>query len=269
MTPVKDFKRIVVGSDMHCGHRVGLTPPEWQSATKGRKYYNIQRELWKEYTGILNRLKPIDIYMQNGDCIDGRGERSGGTELIQTERNKQVDMAAYCINHANAKKVVITRGTPYHTGTKEDWEDLLVDRINAKNVKIGDHEFYNVNGTIFDVKHNIGSSSIPHGQFTPIARDRLWNLIWSEYEMQPKADILIRSHVHYYLRLGGVDWDGFITPALQGMGSKFGAKICSGLVHWGLIWFDVFDDPKKWGKTWRMNKHIVKIQSQRATVTEL
>ena len=265
--PKRDFKRVVAFGDQHAGHRVGLTPPKWQTARKGRKYYNIQMELWKEFAGIIDKLKPIDVLMVNGDCIDGRGVRSGGTELITTDRNEQIQIAADAINYCEADKVVITRGTPYHTGVNEDWEDQLLEKTKAS--KIGDHEFYNVNGVIFDVKHNIGSSSIPHGQFTPVARDRLWNLIWSEYKMQPKADILIRSHVHYYLRLGGVDWDGFILPALQGMGSKFGAKICSGLVHWGVVWFDVYDKPLWSGKKWETDKYIVGIKSQKATVTKL
>ena len=75
----RNFTRVVIGGDKHCGHRVGLTPPDWQSAILGRKYYNIQRELWKEFTGIMDYLKPIDVLMMNGDAIDGRGERSGGT----------------------------------------------------------------------------------------------------------------------------------------------------------------------------------------------
>jgi len=263
----RGFKRVVAFGDQHAGHRVGLTPPKWQTANQGKKYYKIQQELWNEFTYIIDKLQPIDVLIVNGDCIDGRGIRSGGTELIAVDRNKQVDMAAYAINYCKADKVVITRGTPYHTGIKEDWEDQLLEKTKAR--KIGDHEFYNVNGVIFDVKHNIGGSSIPHGQFTPIARDRLWNFIWSEYKMQPKADILLRSHVHYFLELGGVDWKGFILPALQGMGSKFGAKICSGLVHWGLIWIDVYNEPIWSGKKWEMDKYIVGIKSQKATVTKL
>lgn len=263
----RNFKRVVVISDLHCGHRVGLTPPKWQSAIKGDKYYKIQMELWNEYTKAMKRLGKIDVLMVNGDCIDGRGERSGGTELITVNRQEQVEMAAYVINFCNANKVVITRGTPYHTGYKEEWEDELARQTNCH--KIGDHEFYTINNVVFDVKHNIGGSTIPHGRFTAIARDRLWNLIWSEYEMQPKADILIRSHVHYYLHLGEVDWDGFVTPALQGMGSKFGAKICSGLIHFGFIWFDIYNRPNKHGRKWDMDKFIIGVRSQKATVTKL
>ena len=267
MAKKRDFKRVVAMGDLHSGHRVGLTPPKWQSAIKGHKYHRIQIELWEEYKKIIKYLQPIDVLMVNGDCIDGRGERSGGTELITTNRQEQVNMAATCINLCDAKKVVLTRGTPYHVGSQEDWEDELADKVNA--FKVGDHEFYEVNGVTFDVKHHIGSSTIPHGRHTAMARDAMWNAIWAEYEMQPKGQIILRSHVHYYSRSGGVDWEGFTLPALQGMGSKYGAKICSGLIHWGLIWFDVYNKPRKTGKKWEMDKVIVKIQSQKATVTKL
>ena len=535
MPKKRDFKRVVAMGDLHCGHRVGLTPPKWQSAIKGNKYHKIQVELWEEYKNIIKHLQPIDALIVNGDCIDGRGERSGGTELISTNRQEQINMAATCINFCSAKKVVLTRGcltaghriltsdlrwvpvetlkkddrllafeadpkvkgrkrrfkesvvlgnvptnsfcyklylsdgttieathdhpflvrnqpyqwrtpemlykwmyyssgkrnkrdpvvfprtlpvwehkkdfitgylagfydgegscsqrkkkqrngwpehifsidgyqnpgvvleevkeylnligfsfgeykynkesetkairilggipeklrflgmvrpfrflesfdpniigtihtktkedtyiekielvgykevwglststqtyisegflshnTPYHVGSQEDWEDELADKVSA--IKVGDHEFYDINGVTFDVKHHIGSSSIPHGRHTAIARDAMWNAIWAEYEMQPKGEILLRSHVHYYSRTGGVDWEAFTLPALQGMGSKYGAKICSGLIHWGLIWFDVYNKPRKTGKKWEMDTHIVKIKSQKATVTKL
>jgi len=145
----RGFKRVVAFGDQHAGHRVGLTPPKWQTANQGKKYYKIQQELWNEFTYIIDKLKPIDVLIVNGDCIDGRGFRSGGTELITVDRNEQIDIAAYSINYCKADKVVITRGTPYHTGVKEDWEDQLLEKTKAR--KIGDHEFYNVNGVIFDV----------------------------------------------------------------------------------------------------------------------
>jgi len=45
---------IAIG-DFHCGHKVGLTPPNWQirvsekSSTKRPKWSRIQSELWDEF----------------------------------------------------------------------------------------------------------------------------------------------------------------------------------------------------------------------------
>jgi len=233
-------KRVVVIADLHCGHRVGLTPPKYQSAVCGEKYYKVQVERWNQYAEIINKLKPIDVLLVNGDCIDGRGERSGGVELIAVSRMKQVDMAIDCINECGAGKIIMTRGTPYHTGYTEDFEDLIFKGVGA--LKIGEHEWPEVNGLIFDMKHKIGNTSVPHTKGTSINRDRLWNIIWAEKDMQPKAQVMIRSHVHWFAYTGDMDCLCIYTPALQGMGSKFGARECSGTVQWGLVVFDIQKD---------------------------
>ena len=259
----RDFdKRVVVIADLHCGHRVGLTPPKYQSAICGQKFYSIQVEKWKQYVDILVELKPIDVLLVNGDCIDGRGERSGSVELIAPSRKKQVDMAVDCINECEADKIIMTRGTPYHTGYKEDWEDMIADGVDA--VKIGEHEWPEVNGLVFDVKHKIGNTSVPHTKGTSINRDRLWNALWAERGLQPKADIFIRSHVHWFHYGGDMDGLCVYTPALQGMGSKYGARECSGTVDWGLIYFDV---QKNGDYTWE--PRLVPSDSEKATTTKL
>ena len=258
----KGAKRVVIIADMHCGHRVGLTPPKYQSAICGQKYFNIQHELWNQYVDILKDLGKIDVLIVNGDCIDGRGDRSGGVELIARSRMKQVDMAVECINECKADKIIITRGTPYHTGYKEDFEDLIAKGVGA--VKIGEHEWPEVNGLIFDVKHKIGNTGVPHTKGTSVNRDKLWNQLWAEREQQPRARIFIRSHVHWFFATKDADAECIYTPALQGMGSKYGARECSGTVDWGLIYFDIDENG---GYTWR--EVIKRSKAERASTTVL
>jgi hypothetical protein len=259
----RDFdKRVVAMGDLHCGHRVGLTPPRFQSATCGHKYHHIQIELWDQYTEIIDSLKPIDILLVNGDLIDGRGKMSGGVELIAISRMKQVEIAIECLEYCEADKIVITRGTPYHTGKKEDFEDLIFKGVKAH--KIGDHEWPEVNGLIFDMKHKVGNTSIPHGKGMAINKDKLWNEIWADRGLQPRATVLLRSHIHWFFET----YDGYTRciylPALQGMGSKFGARECSGIVDWGLVYFDV----KKDG-TYKHQEILRRGKSERAKTTIL
>jgi len=49
------------------------------------------------------------------------------------------------------------------------------------------------------------------------------------------------------------------------MGSKFGARICSGIVHFGLMHFDI--DMR--GNIVDWDKHIVIVEEQKAKVTKL
>ncbi len=257
------MKRLVVISDLHCGHRAGLTPPGWQyqenqSDHERNNFAMMQRELWAYYSGVIETLKPIDILVVNGDAIDGKGERSGSTEQLESDRMKQVEIAAECINYADAKAKIIIYGTPYHTGVTEDFEKMLGDAVGAQ--KVGGHEWLDVNGKIFDFKHFISSSAIPHGRFTSIARDALWNKLWSIDDMQPEANIIIRSHVHYHRYAGEPGCLMMTTPALQGFGSKFGVRMCSGRIDIGLVHFDVEEDGRYRWKAHTMKTEFLKVK---------
>lgn len=235
----RNFKRVLVISDTHCGHNVGLTPPEWWTDSKANaKAAKVQREMWRFYSEAVKELMPIDILIENGDAIDGKGTRSGGSELITADRNEQCRMAAECINYVKADKVVMLYGTAYHTGNDEDLEEVIASQVNNK-VKLGSHEWLDVNGKIFDCKHFIGPSKHSHLRYNQLAIEVKQNRDWFIKGRQPKGDIFIRSHVHYHTSAKDEDWLAMTTPALQGYGSKFGARICSGIVDIGLIYFDV------------------------------
>lgn len=261
-------KRVVVCSDYHCGHVVGLTPPDWQdkiiggSRTQWNKFAKTQVAIWKWYAKEIDALKPIDILVVNGDAIDGKGSLSGSTEAREADRLVQIEMAEACINYVGAGKIVMTYGTAYHTGKEEDWEALIARHVGAK--KIGSHEWIDINGVVMDFKHHIGSSQIPHGRHTAAARDNLQNLLWAERKKQPRASVIIRSHVHYFNYCGGADWVAMTTPALQGYGSKFGARRMSAPVDVGFIHIDV---TKEGGHSWQA--HIAELPCLKAHALKL
>ncbi len=241
---MKKPKSIRIGflSDLHCGHRSGLTPPGWQYKPDQENYLskwaNTQKECWDWYVSTVTKLK-LDIAIWVGDLIDGTGRKSGGTELITSDRNAQCDMALTCIRKAGAKINRIVRGTPYHTGEQEDMENMIASLLDCK---IGDHEWYDINGVVFDVKHFISGSSIPHGRLTAVKRAQMWNKLWALKGHQPEADVIIRAHVHYYQCAEDSEGVAMILPSLQGYGSKFGAKQCEGTIDFGMVHFDVPED---------------------------
>lgn len=251
----RDFKRVCIYSDPHSGHRAGLTPPQWQyqfdSTDKTRnKYAAIQFEMWKWLSIKIKTLGKIDVLICNGDAIDGKGDRSGGTEQLESSMIVQSEMAVEVIKQFNADTVCMTYGTPYHAGKDEDFEAIIASAVNAE---IKSHLFLDVNGLIFDCKHKVSGSIIPHGRLTGINRDALWNTLWSaQKEVQPNSDIIVRSHVHYYAYSESMGKACLITPALMGFGSKYGARQCSGIVDIGFVTFDV------WGKDrWTKTVHML------------
>lgn len=229
------MKRVLVIADTHCGHEVGLTPDRYNitlGAHKERKAY------WKEYQRIIQDLGRIDLLVANGDLIDGRGERSGSTELIHVDRKIQCRMAEEVIKEANAKQVIIIRGTDYHTGAYEEWEDIIGDLVDA--IAVDNQKTVDVNGLMMNFKHKVSSSSVPHGRATALLKEHLWNTLWADAG-GIAADVIVRSHVHYHAYAGSPGKLAIITPALQGLGSRYGTKQCSGIVDWGVVVFEVHE----------------------------
>ena len=268
-------KRILAVTDLHCGHLVGLTPPAWhikrpsRSTTKRSKWAKIQEELWCAFEALLAKHAPYDLCLSAGDLIDGQAQRSGSSELITSDREEQADMAVECFNtirlFANkGYEVIGCYGTAYHVGAEEDWENIIAARAGFK--KMGSHEWVRAKGTktVIDLKHQCGSSQYPHTSFTAVAAQRLHNLLWAERKAQPKADIILRGHVHRHSFCGQPGWLAMTLPALQGMGTKYGARRCSGLVDWGITVIDVDD---KGGFDWTVE--TVLVDSQRAKVVSV
>ena len=245
-------KRVVLTSDRHCGHLVGLTPPPWwfrDDSPHQKKIFKIQKELWEFYAKTIDKLKPIDVLIDVGDLIDGKGYRSGGSEQKTTDRLIQCEMAAYSIEYAKAPVVLLHYGTRYHVGQSEDFEVIVANSLKEccciEKVYIEGHSFAIINNLQFDIKHKIGGSSIPHGRWTAIARDKLWNTVWnSRAEQQPKAGVMVRGHVHYNVGCENPPegWCAFTMPALQGYGSSYGVRECSGTVDIGMVVIDIEPD---------------------------
>ena len=87
----KEFIRIGVFSDMHCGHVTGLTPTKWNSQTD--EFHNFRDESWHWFKSVVKQIGLLDYAVFNGDLIDGKQHKNGGLELLVTDRNKQVEMA--------------------------------------------------------------------------------------------------------------------------------------------------------------------------------
>jgi len=228
---VNNYKRVLVIGDSHCGHNAGLTPPEWQETDQ-------QEEIWNWYAKTVKMLRADALFCM-GDMIDGKGKKSGGTELIENTWTGQIKMAAEAIRTTGCSNITMVYGTPFHTGAEEDYELMLADMVGAR---IHSHAFPIVNGIQFDLKHKIGSSTIQHGRATAIKRAKLWNTVWNERnEQQPKADVILRGHVHYHEYAGNPAYLAMTCPALAGWGSKYGERQCEGIVDTGIVWFDVRD----------------------------
>lgn len=232
------LKRLVILSDLHCGHRLGLTPPDWQTT-------DIQRKLFDAFYTQLESLKPIHAVLGNGDMIDGRGKRSSGVELITTDRLEQAAMASECLLAASADHYVITAGTPYHTGKCEDFEREVAKHVNGQ---FCDMARIDINGCLIHARHKADGSSTPYGQHTPLSKSALWHALECGRYRKQCSDIVIRSHTHKFVYGNCVTGSLFMsTPCLQ-LNSRYGARQCEGLIDVGFVHFDIEEDGSwSWG----------------------
>ena len=225
---------LFLGGDTHSGSKVGLTPPRWQDS-------ELQEEMWRWFEEKVKWHQPFDVAIWNGDMIEGKASRIGATTLITADRREQCLIAKEPIILVNAKENYFTYGTGYHTGKGEDWEEVLaVDMIGGE---IKGHWHKEFEGVPFSIRHKIGTSSIPHGRYTQIAKQYLWDTQWALLKKQHQLSrVILRSHVHYHVHAGkkGPDWwQGIVLPSLQALGSKFGERECDGVVDFGFCWMEV------------------------------
>jgi len=249
-------KRIIIISDTHCGHIHGLTPLVYRTQYNEHAF-KFQTESWTWFQNVVNIWKPFDMLIANGDLIDGRGEKSGGTELITGDRMRQSQIAADIINEINANTVLIIRGTDYHTGQAEQFEDHIADLTGAQD--INDRMRFSVNGNLFDVRHHVGNSSVPWSDLTsPMKELILYNL-----DRREDVNLMIRSHIHKFT-MGSTAINQMVitTPGLQG-NSSYGVKKCIGRTDYGIIIVDIDQDGSM-----RVIPVITKIDSLESQVTE-
>ncbi len=221
------MRSIVIISDLHCGSIYGLTPPEYFKTYRS----SIQREAWDAYISMARRWGAPDVLVVNGDAIEGTQSRQGGAELITSDRNVQSDMAVDCIRRWHADEILMTYGSKYHVGEQaEDFEYNIAQRVKAT---IEGRLFFMLGGMTFDVRHKVGSSSIPHGRATALIREMMWDLMKAAEDTGPKVSVVVRSHVHYHIWIEQPGRVMFTTPALQLSRGRYGARECTGETHWG------------------------------------
>jgi hypothetical protein len=250
---------VVALGDLHCGHRNGLTPPGWQESAKRPGSARAgQVEAWARYEAIRRRLPQPDVVLALGDMIDGRGEASGGTELLTTDRAEQAQIAVECLRIWQPKRgYAIVRGTPYHAGQLEEFEDAVAAGLGCD--RIADRLYPEVDGVTFDLAHEVGASSVPHARFTSVAREALWSLIAAADGVAPRVQVVLRAHVHYHVYCGAAGGPLAMTlPALQ-TSTRFGRRRVRRVCHWGLVWFEVQN-----GRVVRWAAECVQLRSARA-----
>lgn len=224
-----ESKRVLILSDLHCGHNLGLTHPDYFNHFK-----EIQQVGWDFYSKNIKKLGKIDLCIVNGDAIEGRGAKES-MQHNTTNISEQQQIAISCLEKANAKKYVFLRGTPYHVSNDFECEDAIADHFGAE---IFDSRKIEVNGCLLHCRHTTGKSGTAYASITSLQRSAVVQILNDVESGGVKADIYIRSHAHEYDLVDRELFTAFITPGLQFKGTNFGRK-CTGFYSYGFMWMDI------------------------------
>lgn len=209
----KPKKRGVVVSDIHAGSIYGMLPPNFKTFTGARIEQNTgQAYLWTCWIDFCERVadfKP-DFVIVNGDVVDGDQRRNHGAELSLVSPEDQTKAAADVLQvlekSAPGAKWYFTQGTPYHVGDWNIAEESVAANLSGefyKSVGVGNRcrevLWLNVDGVVIEAAHHIATNTGFY-RLTALDREGQWSAISGKDESKgvPKADLLIRSHVHYF-----------------------------------------------------------------------
>lgn len=179
--------------DYHCGHRLGLTPPD-HMGTKALKA--TVGKLWDFRESVLEQIGPVDIHILGGDLTEGPGKKDS-MPVMETDLLNQAEWAEECALRVKLKKGgsrYICYGSDYHVV-----QSLSIERTIARALgcHIDDTIRLRIKGVRFNFRHFCGRSDIERGQPTQDAREITRELIQETIYGYEAADIYGRHHVHY------------------------------------------------------------------------
>lgn len=199
--------------DFHCGHRLGLAPPDYFPS---KRLEATLGKLWAWREAEIKAVGPVDIHNLGGDLVDGEGKK-GASHLIETDVGIQSDMAKESASRVRLKKGgsrYLEYGSDFHVVVGGNSIEHTIARALGVD-KADDTIRLRIRGKRFNFRHFCGRSDIERGQPTQDAREITRELIQETVYGAEAADVYGRHHVHYFSRAGLEDREAYTCPAWQ------------------------------------------------------
>jgi len=231
-------RNLLLLSDLHIGSIFGLLPPDFVANDGSEVRQNAgQQYLWECFSDMISWAAGfhIDAIFINGDLIDGRQPKSQGAELCLPLPNDQEEAAVFTLRFLRNKlkkllklepeveiPTYVVQGTEYHDGRGASELESIAARLNAVEYQClhGTGRFtrevcgVNFDGVNVNLAHHVGGG----GGFAKsggIDRELLWSAIAGVEDRALRADLLCRSHLHYFVHLEKPTQHAVITPCWQ------------------------------------------------------
>lgn len=215
-------KTIVVYSDMHVGSYMSVCSAEPEileggGAWKPNALQKVLFEAWQDSIDSISK-KP-NLLVINGEPMDGANPKQLGQQSWTTDIEDQMNDSAKLIGMIPNEQLMFVRGSGYHVQAgATNYEEILANRMGATGYKayggsgLTDYyAFIEINNKMFNFTHHIGFNKWAAYRTTAIARE----LAGMHFEANKlhKADVIVRSHVHYFVHVEFPHTHGVSTPA--------------------------------------------------------
>ena len=245
------MKTVLILSDIHVGSKLAVAPPTFRTMDGATYEGNrVQKALFRMWQQAVDKWPKPDYLIVNGEPLDGQGVKNQGTEQWTTTYEDQIAAAVQLVKMFKAKNVYCTRGSNYHVqigGTSI--EEVFGEKVGAKAIDgahVVPHFFLKAEDVTFHFAHHLSSStSTWQYRTTPIARELVVMLL-NETKMY-HADVVVRSHNHFYCYAGFRNQLGICTPCWQLQTWNSQRQTIGGTVtHIGAIRFTVENGGYDW-----------------------
>lgn len=217
-------KSVLIGSDWHVGSKVAICSDS-PEIIDGEPYTpnKAQKALYQCLQIAVDEVeqKP-NVFVVNGEPIDGANRSSMGQGVWSTNLTDQTrDFKKLMKLIPTWKKLIFVRGSGYHvdTGGATNLEEIVAEEMKADRYRayagsgFTDYECnLEVNDKNFNFTHHIGFAQWEAYRTTAMARE----LVKMHFEHGRRGfhtDVVVRSHVHYYVEARFKNILGFTTPA--------------------------------------------------------
>ena len=215
-------KSILTVSDLHDGAGTAVCSAEPIISELGTVYVpnKLQVALNEAWFDCIDDLeqKPT-LLVVNGEPCDGANARQVGQQSWTTNIQDQLNDAAKLLKEIPYEHLMFVRGSKYHVQLDAtNFEEVLAQQMGADKYKAyggeGLTDYYalvEMYGKVFNFTHHIGFNKWAAYRTTALAREMAGMVF--EKDKFGKADVIIRSHVHYFVHIEFTHTHGFTTPA--------------------------------------------------------